>query len=70
MILLKKKHTLLIILWLIVGSNLFSQSIKQLLKQGAEANNRKDYSSAAQFYNQVILLDSSNVEYQLLFADE
>lgn len=43
--------------------------IKQLLKQGTQANQIKDYSSAAQIYNEVILLDSSNIEYQLLFAD-
>lgn len=29
----------------------------------------KDYSSAAQIYNQVINIDSSNIEYQILFAD-
>ena len=43
--------------------------IKQLLKQGLEANENKDYSSAAQIYNQIILIDSSKIEYQLLFAD-
>lgn len=43
--------------------------IKQLLKQGIEANGNKDYSSSAQIYNQVIIIDSSKIEYQLLFAD-
>ena len=43
--------------------------IKQLLKQGIEANENKDFSSAAQIYNQIILIDSSKIEYQLLFAD-
>ena len=43
--------------------------IKQLLKQGIETNGNKDYSSAAQIYNQVIIIDSSKIEYQLLFAD-
>lgn len=47
----------------------YGQSIKQLLKQGIEANAKKDYSSAAQIYTQLILLDSSKVEYQLLVAD-
>ncbi len=47
----------------------YGQGIKKLLKQGAAANSIKDYSSAAQIYNQVILLDSSRMEYQLLFAD-
>ena len=49
-------------------NNLQSQSIKQLLKQGAEVNSNKDYSSAAQIYNQVILLNSSKIEYQILFC--
>ena len=52
-----------------MSSGLFSQSIKSFLKQGSEAISKKDYSSAAQIYNQVILIDSSNIEYQLLFAD-
>lgn len=46
-----------------------AQSIKQLLKQGTEAMNKKDFSSAAQSYNQVILIDSSDINHQLLFAD-
>ncbi len=55
---------------LIAGSTcLQAQSIKRLLKQGAEANSIKDYSSAAQVYHQIILQDSSNIEYQLSFAD-
>jgi hypothetical protein len=49
--------------------NTKAQSIKQLLKQGSNAMSIKDYSSATQIYNQVILIDSSNVTYQLLFAD-
>lgn len=49
--------------------NTQAQSIKQLLKQGSDAMSIKDYSSATQIYNQVILIDSSNVTYQLLFAD-
>lgn len=49
--------------------NIQAQSIKQLLKQGSDAMGIKDYSSATQIYNQVILIDSSNVTYQLLFAD-
>lgn len=46
-----------------------AQNVKLLLKQGAEAMAKKDYSSAAQIYNQLILIDSSEVEHQLLFAD-
>jgi hypothetical protein len=52
-----------------MSSGLFSQSIKSFLKQGSEAMSKKDYSSAAQIYNQIILIDSSKIEYQLLFAD-
>jgi hypothetical protein len=64
-----KKHISLFIILVFLGSGLFSQSIKQFLKQGTEAMSRKDYSSAAQIYNQIILIDSSKIEYQLLFAD-
>lgn len=64
-----KKHTLFVIFCLLMSLGLFSQSIKSFLKQGSEAISKKDYSSAAQIYNQVILIDSSNIEYQLLFAD-
>jgi len=46
-----------------------AQSIKQFLKQGEEAMAEKDYSSAAQYYNQVILMDSSRIDYQYKFAD-
>ncbi len=49
--------------------NTQAQSIKQLLKQGSDAMSIKDYSSATQIYNQIILIDSSNINYQLLFAD-
>lgn len=69
MIVFKLNHKLLILCCVFVTQGLFSQNIKQLLKQGAIASNEKDYSSAAQIYNQVILLDSSRIEYQLLFAD-
>lgn len=54
---------------LIFPGVLNAQSIKKLLKQGEEAMAMKDYSSAAQIYNQVILIDSSRIEYQVLFAD-
>lgn len=47
----------------------FSQSIKQFLKQGEMAMNEKDYSSAAQVYHQIILIDSSDIEYQYKFAE-
>ena len=53
----------------LLGTSLYSQSIKQYLKLGSETTVKKDYSSAAQYYNQVILIDSSKIKYQLLFAD-
>lgn len=45
-----------------------SQNLKKLLKQGTEAMNDKDYFSASQIYNQVILIDSSNLEYLYTYA--
>lgn len=47
----------------------FSQSMKSLLKQGEEAMKEKDYFSAAQIYNQVILLDSAEMDYQYKYAE-
>ena len=64
-----KKTIYLFILCFVMLVNTQAQSIKQLLKQGSDAMSIKDYSSATQIYNQVILIDSSNVTYQLLFAD-
>lgn len=64
-----KKIIYLFILCFGMLVNMQAQSIKQLLKQGSDAMSIKDYSSATQIYNQVILIDSSNVTYQLLFAD-
>ena len=62
-------HKLFLFACLSLSNTIDAQSIKQLLKQGTEATNRKDFSAAAQIYNQIILQDSSNIEYQLLFAD-
>ena len=69
MTIFQKKHILLLITFLLCVFSSNAQSIKQFLKQGSEATANKDYSSAAQIYNQVILIDSSNIEYQILFAD-
>ncbi len=69
MLIVKKTYRLFFVFCFLTGTNIYSQSIKQYLKLGAEATQRKDYSSAAQYYNQIILLDSSKIEYQLLFAD-
>ena len=45
-----------------------AQSLKKLLKEGNEAMADKDYFSAAQLYNQVIIKDSATIEYQYLYA--
>ncbi|MDF2449165.1 MAG: hypothetical protein K0R26_1669 [Bacteroidota bacterium] len=54
---------------MLLACSLTSQTVKQYLKLGAEAMEKKDFSSAAQYYNQVMIIDSTKVEYQLLFAD-
>ncbi len=46
----------------------FSQSVKKLLKQGSIAMADKDYFSAAQLYNQIILSDSETIKNQYLYA--
>lgn len=66
---LQKNMYKVLIIFMLFAKAVYSQSIKHLLKQGTEANNNKDFSSAAQVYNQLIVLDSSKIEYQLLFAD-
>lgn len=68
-IMIYKKITICFILYFAIFANTQAQSIKQLLKQGVDASAIMDYSSAAQIYNQIILKDSSNIEYQLMFAD-
>ena len=65
----RKHYTLFFIACFFITTSLYSQGVKQFLKLGADATAKKDYSSAAQYYNQVILIDSSKIEYQLLFAD-
>lgn len=65
----KQKLYPILLLCILCAGSLGAQSIKKLLKQGEDAMKIKDYSSAAQIYNQVILIDSSRIEYQVLFAD-
>ncbi len=62
-------HNLIFVFLVVMHLTSPSQSIKQFLKQGAQAIENKDYSSAAQYYNQIILIDSSNADYQLMYAD-
>lgn len=66
---MRNKYLYIIILFLLVYNNSNGQSVKQLLKSGADANAKKDYSSAAQYYHRVMLIDSSKIEHQLLYAD-
>lgn len=65
----KLKQCYVILLCCLFAGMLPAQIIKKLLRQGEDAIAIRDYSSAAQIYNQVILLDSSRIEYQVLFAD-
>lgn len=66
---MRNKYLHIIILFLLAYNSSNAQSVKQLLKLGAEANVKKDYSAAAQYYHKVMLIDSSKVEHQLLYAD-
>jgi len=52
-----------VFVFFLIPSKSYSQNLKKLLKQGDEAMNDKDYFSAAQIYNQIILLDSTNLQY-------
>src|SRR6185437_5731465 len=67
---LKKRAYIFISLFFLffIQQQTFAQSLKKLLKKGNEAMNEKDYFSAAQLYNQVILLDSLTMEHQYLYA--
>lgn len=46
----------------------FSQNLKKLLKQGEEAIADKDYFSASQIYSQIVLIDSTNLQYLYTYA--
>src|ERR1035437_150424 len=62
-------YTFFLLLFLFfIQQKSFSQSLKKLLKQGTTAMSEKDYFSASQIYNQVILIDSSTLEHQYLYA--
>jgi hypothetical protein len=55
----------------VVSASLLSQSNnkKTLYAKGTESMEQKDYFSAAQYFNQLILLDSSQVIYQYKYAE-
>lgn len=46
-----------------------AQSLKSLLKQADEAMADKNYFSAAQIYNRIIIIDSVNMDYQYKYAE-
>ncbi len=59
----------LVLLLLFMTSTLFSQNMKELLNQGANAMMQKDYSSASQYYRQILLVDSANINHQFFYAE-
>jgi len=65
----KLKLLVVFALFLFFTNSTFSQSLKTLIKQGDEAMADNDYFSAAQIYNRIILIDSSNVDYQYKYAE-
>ncbi|MFL5754212.1 MAG: tetratricopeptide repeat protein [Bacteroidia bacterium] len=54
---------------LFISFSASSQTLKTLLRQGEEAMKEKDYFNAAQIYNQIILVDSSQMDYQYKYAE-
>ena len=48
--------------------NSYSQNLKKLIKQGDEAIADKNYFAASQIYAQIILIDSSNLQYLYTYA--
>ncbi len=65
-----KKHSyIFIVLFLFFfQQKTIAQNFKKLVKQGAGAMADKDYFSASQIYNQIILQDSTTLDYQYLYA--
>src|ERR1700741_3263660 len=66
---ISKVPALIILVLLFFNCPASAQSLKTLLKQGEQAMKDKDYFTAAQVYNQVILLDSSVLDYQYKYAE-
>jgi hypothetical protein len=48
---------------------LSAQNKKQLYAKGVQSIEEKDYFSAAQYFNQLILLDSTQAIYQYKYAE-
>ncbi len=51
------------------GTKIQSQNLKTFLKLAQESVAEKNYYAAAQYYNQVILIDSANIDFQYKYAD-
>ena len=58
-----------ILLLFFTTCRLSSQNVKELIKLGNDAMTHKDYSSAAQYYYQVLSKDSAKIEYQFFYAE-
>ena len=63
-----KSKSFFFLIFLFTSSLLSSQSMKKLLKSGEEAMKEKDYFTAAQIYNQIILIDSATLSNQYNYA--
>ncbi len=57
------------LLFVVCSTALVSQNKKTLYAKGVESFGEKDYFSAAQYFNQLILLDSTQVIYQYKYAE-
>jgi hypothetical protein len=65
----KFKEIVVFLLLLLCTNSSYAQSLKTLLKQGEEAMADKDYFSASQVYNRIILIDSANIDFQYKYAE-
>lgn len=64
-----KQYISVVILCIVVFTNITAQNIKQLTKSAEMAMQEKDFFSAAQYYNQIILIDSTDIAHQYNYAD-
>ena len=64
-----KNIFLIIVGFFFIPNILFCQSKKTLYAEGQKSIDAKDYFSAAQYFNQLILLDSSQFIYQYKYAE-
>lgn len=64
----KRFFILLIVSFSFYVQRSFAQGLKYFLKEADASMKEKDYFSAAQYYNQVINIDSTRMDYQYLYA--